>query len=76
MLVAERIIYSSGWIFISFQIDELFVSFVIQVKNLNNYGLDLLDKTLIYDPVHRISAKAILEHEYFNDFDKKLVPTV
>uniref|UniRef100_A0A336MMZ1 CSON002338 protein n=1 Tax=Culicoides sonorensis TaxID=179676 RepID=A0A336MMZ1_CULSO len=46
------------------------------VKNLNEDGLDLLQQTLIYDPVHRISAKAMLEHRYFEGFDKKLVPTV
>lgn len=46
-----------------------------QVKNLNDDGLDLLQKTLIYDPIHRISAKAILEHPYFDGFDRKLVPT-
>lgn len=46
-----------------------------QVKNLNEDGLDLLRQTLVYDPVHRISAKAILEHSYFDGFDRKLVPT-
>lgn len=46
-----------------------------QVKNLNEDGLDLLQKTLVYDPVHRISAKDMLEHRYFEGFDKKLVPT-
>lgn len=46
-----------------------------QIKNLNNLGLDLLEKTLIYDPVHRISAKAIMEHSYFDGFDRKCVPT-
>lgn len=46
-----------------------------QVKNLNEAGLDLLQKMLTYDPVHRISAKKALEHPYFDGFDKKLVPT-
>lgn len=46
-----------------------------QVK-LNAQGIDLLEKTLIYDPVHRISAKKILEHSYFDGFDKKYVPAV
>lgn len=47
-----------------------------QVKKLNAVGLDLIKKMLVYDPVHRISAKAVLEHPYFDGFDKKLVPTV
>lgn len=46
-----------------------------QVKNLNSAGLDLLQQTLIYDPVHRISAKKILEHKYFDGFDTKYIPT-
>lgn len=46
-----------------------------QVKKLNPVGLDLIKKMLVYDPVHRISAKAVLEHPYFDGFDKKLVPT-
>lgn len=46
-----------------------------QVKVLDNAGYDLLDQMLTYNPVHRISAKRILEHKYFEGFDKKLVPT-
>ncbi|XP_053694620.1 cyclin-dependent kinase 1 [Sabethes cyaneus] len=46
-----------------------------QVKNLDSAGLDLLQKCLIYDPVHRISAKKILEHKYFDGFDRRVVPT-
>lgn len=45
-----------------------------QLKNLNTAGLDLLQKMLTYDPVNRISAKRVLEHPYFDGFDKKLVP--
>lgn len=45
-----------------------------QVKNMSEDGLDLLQKTLEYDPSLRISAKAILEHQYFSGFEKKLVP--
>ncbi|XP_058985397.1 cyclin-dependent kinase 1-like [Musca domestica] len=44
-----------------------------QLKNLNNDGIDLIQKMLIYDPVHRISAKDILEHSYFDGFDTKLI---
>lgn len=39
-----------------------------QVKNINEAGMDLLEKMLTYDPAHRISARAILDHEYFDDF--------
>lgn len=39
-----------------------------QVKNLNAAGMDLLQQTLIYNPAQRISAKRILEHEYFDGF--------
>ncbi|XP_075154353.1 cyclin-dependent kinase 1 [Haematobia irritans] len=44
-----------------------------QLKNLNSDGIDLIQKMLIYDPVHRISAKDILEHSYFDGFDPKLI---
>lgn len=46
-----------------------------QLKNMDSAGLDLLQKCLIYDPVHRISAKKILEHKYFDGFDRRVVPT-
>jgi len=43
-------------------------------KKLKNYvpkmgkqGLDILKKFLQYDPMHRISAKAAMKHEYFAD---------
>ncbi|EDW58181.1 cyclin-dependent kinase 1 [Drosophila virilis] len=39
-----------------------------QLKNLDANGVDLIQRMLIYDPVHRISAKDILEHPYFNGF--------
>nr|AAB28423.1 Cdc2D57 product {P element-induced G to R mutation at residue 148} [Drosophila melanogaster, Peptide Mutagenesis, 297 aa] [Drosophila melanogaster]AAP13987.1 cdc2-like kinase [Drosophila melanogaster] len=44
-----------------------------QLKNLDANGIDLIQKMLIYDPVHRISAKDILEHPYFNGFQSGLV---
>ncbi|CAD7002479.1 cyclin-dependent kinase 1 [Ceratitis capitata] len=44
-----------------------------QLKNLNDRGVDLIQKMLIYDPVHRISAKDILEHPYFDGFKMKFV---
>lgn len=39
----------------------------IPVERLDNIGLDLLSKMLIYEPSKRISAKKALEHEWFND---------
>ncbi|XP_011195887.1 cyclin-dependent kinase 1 [Zeugodacus cucurbitae] len=44
-----------------------------QLKNLNDRGVDLIQKMLIYDPVHRISAKDILEHPYFDGFKMKFI---
>ncbi|XP_041124767.1 cyclin-dependent kinase 1-B-like isoform X1 [Polyodon spathula] len=44
------------------------------VKNLDEDGLDLLAKTLIYDPAKRISAKQSLNHPYFEDLDKTNLP--
>ncbi|XP_051883253.1 cyclin-dependent kinase 1 [Pristis pectinata] len=45
-----------------------------QVKNIDQNGLDLLAKTLIYDPTRRISAKEALHHPYFDDLDKSSLP--
>ncbi|ALC48935.1 cdc2 [Drosophila busckii] len=39
-----------------------------QLKNLDDNGVDLMHKMLIYDPVHRITAKQILEHSYFDGY--------
>ncbi|KAK7507239.1 hypothetical protein BaRGS_00001174 [Batillaria attramentaria] len=44
------------------------------VKTLDNLGMDLLQKMLIYDPVNRISAKAIIRHPYFSNLDKSVLP--
>nr|CAB3229339.1 cyclin-dependent kinase 1-like [Phallusia mammillata] len=44
------------------------------VKNLNDDGLDLLAKCLIYNPAKRISAKIALSHPYFDGLDKKALP--
>ncbi|XP_009977232.1 PREDICTED: cyclin-dependent kinase 1 isoform X4 [Tauraco erythrolophus] len=44
------------------------------VKNLDDDGLDLLSKMLIYDPAKRISAKMALNHPYFDDLDKSTLP--
>ncbi|XP_027843324.2 cyclin-dependent kinase 1-like isoform X2 [Aphis gossypii] len=44
------------------------------VKNINNMGLDLLQKMLIYDPSKRINARDALQHHYFKDLNKNTIP--
>lgn len=39
------------------------------IPNLDSYGIDLLQQTLVYDPAHRISAKRAMHHEYFNNYE-------
>ena len=43
---------------------------VVGNLNLDNAGLDLLNRMLRYDPCERISAKAALTHPYFKEFHK------
>ncbi|KAH8341465.1 cyclin-dependent kinase 1 [Drosophila kikkawai] len=40
-----------------------------QLKNLDSNGINLIQKMLIYDPVHRISASDVLKHPYFDGFE-------
>ncbi|XP_009993137.1 PREDICTED: cyclin-dependent kinase 1 isoform X2 [Chaetura pelagica] len=49
-------------------------SLASHVKNLDEDGLDLLSKMLIYDPAKRISGKMALNHPYFDDLDKSTLP--
>ncbi|XP_036294293.1 cyclin-dependent kinase 1 isoform X2 [Pipistrellus kuhlii] len=42
------------------------------VKNLDEDGLDLLSKMLVYDPAKRISGKMALIHPYFSDLDNQI----
>ncbi|CRK90881.1 CLUMA_CG004571, isoform A [Clunio marinus] len=45
-----------------------------QVKNINSAGMDLLQKSLVYDPAYRISAREMIEHKYFDDIDRRSIP--
>lgn len=45
------------------------------VKNLDDTGLDLLQRMLVYDPPQRISAVAALHHPYFADLDTDSLPS-
>lgn len=45
-------------------------NFARAVPNLSPTGLDLLSKMLQCDPAKRISAKAAMNHLYFDDLDK------
>lgn len=40
------------------------------VPNLEPAGVDLLSQMVCYDPARRISARAALQHPYFDDLDK------
>ncbi|PSN33260.1 Cyclin-dependent kinase 1 [Blattella germanica] len=46
------------------------------VNNIDDEGLDLLQKMLIYDPSSRISAKDVLKHSFFNNLDRSTIPTL
>jgi len=41
--------------------------------NLEDSGIDLLEKLLAYDPRNRISARRALSHPYFDDLDKSSI---
>ncbi|KAJ9576907.1 hypothetical protein L9F63_006525, partial [Diploptera punctata] len=43
-------------------------------NNIKCHVHDLLEKMLIYDPMSRISAKAAVNHPYFDDLDKTSIP--
>ncbi|XP_054773758.1 cyclin-dependent kinase 1-like [Lytechinus pictus] len=44
------------------------------VKGMGAEGLDLLKRMLIYDPSKRITAKASMNHPYFNDLPDRIIP--
>jgi len=41
---------------------------------LDDEGVDLLQKFLVYNPANRISCKRAMEHPFFADFDKSSTP--
>lgn len=43
------------------------------IPQLDDTGLDLLEKMLIYDPHKRLNAKTAVLHAYFDDLDKKVI---
>jgi serine/threonine protein kinase len=43
------------------------------LENLDETGLDLLEKFLVYSPKDRITAKESLNHGYFDDLDKEYI---
>ncbi len=43
-----------------------------RVPSLDAAGLDLLARTMVYDPAQRISTKQMLKHAYFNSIDRSL----
>ncbi len=46
------------------------------VPQLDDDGLDLLARLLVYDPGQRISAKQALQHPYFHDLDVEFCTNV
>ena len=40
------------------------------MTQLDDHGIDLLQKMLVYDPAKRIHATEALEHPYFDSLDK------
>lgn len=39
----------------------------MQVQNLDENGMELLQKMLVYDPTKRVTAKQARKHSYFRD---------
>merc|ERR1719318_7534 len=44
------------------------------IKRMDAQAFDLLERTVVYDPSKRISAKKALLHPYFEDLDKNTLP--
>ncbi|XP_031623981.1 cyclin-dependent kinase 1-like [Contarinia nasturtii] len=49
----------------------------MQIKNAKNIEIYLMKQMLKCNPMNRISAKGILDHQYFSNFNKNLrIPTI
>ncbi|XP_001951975.1 cyclin-dependent kinase 1-like [Acyrthosiphon pisum] len=46
------------------------------VKNLSSGGVDLMRQMLVYDPSKRINARDSLQHSYFKDLNKSILPAL
>lgn len=46
------------------------------VKNLSSGGVDLMRQMLVYDPSKRINARDSLQHSYFKDLNKNILPAL
>ncbi|XP_025197800.1 cyclin-dependent kinase 1-like [Melanaphis sacchari] len=46
------------------------------VKNLSSSGVDLMRQMLVYDPSKRINARDSLQHCYFKDLNKSILPAL
>lgn len=44
-------------------------------RKFDPLGYDLLQKMFIYDPAVRISAKVAVKHPYFDDLDRRKLPS-
>ncbi|XP_076349573.1 cyclin-dependent kinase 1-like isoform X2 [Tachypleus tridentatus] len=43
-------------------------------SQMDDNGIDILQKMLMYDPSKRITAKVALHHPYFDDLEKSILP--
>jgi len=46
------------------------------VKNLSSDGIELMEQMLLYDPSKRINARDALQHSYFKNLDKSILPSL
>jgi len=44
-----------------------------KMPTMDSFGIDLFKQTLIYEPSGRITAKAAMDHPYFDGLDKNAV---
>ena len=44
------------------------------MKNVDEYGIDLIDTFVSLEPKKRISARMAMSHPYFDDLDKSKLP--